>query len=165
MAIKKEVIQLGDIILFKTDPHDNIFWRLLGRLIQFFTVIIGQGGSYHRTYTHVTICENQDFMFEMTFPKSKRSPIPYEKEIELWRVKDITNEQIIKVIEWCKKNLGRWYNITHLITLGIKPGYGCGDYCADAFKSVGIILSIEGAKDKMVSPNEVCDSRLVYKIL
>jgi len=160
MAIRKEWIMPGDILLWKVHGRSN----LLAKLIGFFSVILGQGGSYHREYAHAAICENNEYCLEMTWPRSKRSKIKYNDDIELWRIRGITKEKAIKAIEWAKSNLGIPYNLLHLLTFGILGGFGCSDFVAKAYANQGIILSIEGKEDKVVSPNEIADSKLTIKI-
>jgi len=158
MAIDRSKIRPGDLLLFRIVEKSS--W--LGKAIGFFSVLTGKQGSYKRTYGHVGLVESQYFYLEMTFPKSKRTEIKLDDpEAELWRIENLTPEKAQKAIDWAKGNLGKWYNIRHIITLGFMKGYGCSDFVSNAFiqSGTGIVLSIEGRDDPVVSPNEIADSK------
>lgn len=158
MAIKKELIKPGDILMFRITKKSS----LLGKLIGFFSVLTGQGGSYGKTYGHVALVETPETFLEMTFPKSRRTKLDCNNfELELWRISKVTKEQIDTAIRWEVGNIGKWYNIRHIISLGLIKGRGCSDHLLTAYQQAGIILSKKGAEDPVCSPNEIMECGLV----
>jgi len=184
MAIKKEFIKAGDILAYKSVKESGI----IGKLIGVIQVLIGEGGSYHRTYGHIAIAENQEYELEMTWPKSRRHKINYDSpEVELWRIKkaeEIVNTQDLnnKVQHWfgnqnvvttravvavtaCNRRLGELYDLVPLLTFGIIGSTkGCSEWVAEAWRDAGIVLSAEGPTDKLVSPNEIISSQEIFKV-
>ena len=161
MAIDKTKIQAGDLLLFRIVKESG----LLGKLIGIFSVMCGHGGNYNRMYGHVAICEDQNNYLEMTWPKSKRTSIEdaiKNPESEIWRITTITPEQIQKALDWGRGNLGKHYNIRHIITFGFIKGYGCADFVQNCLTQSGcpIILDQEGPDEPVVSPNEIADSKV-----
>jgi uncharacterized protein YycO len=161
--IDKSKIKTGDLLLFRIVPDSN----LLGKLIGWFSVLTGNGGTYAKTYGHVAICENSDTYIEMTFPHSRRTVIDQRNpEMEVWRIKDATEDQLKAAVKWAVENMGKWYNVRHIIGLGFIKGYGCADFVFNCFNEThtGILLDKKGTKDPVCSPNEIVDSGLVICI-
>jgi len=158
--IDKNKIKPGDILMFRIVKSSGLF----GRLIGWFSLLTGNGGTYEKTYAHVALVENVDYYLEQTFPKSKRTKLDCNNpEMELWRINNLSRENADKAIGWAKGNLGKWYNFRHLITLGFIKGYGCSDFLFNAFyeSGTGIVLNKKGKGDPVCSPNEVIESGLL----
>jgi surface antigen len=163
MAIDRNKVKVGDLLLFRIVPSSS----LLGKLIGWFSVLLGNGGTYDKTYGHVAVVEWVDpqkiNFLEMTFPKSKRTLLDCnDKEVELWRIPSATPAQIKTAVGWMAGNCGKWYNIRHIISFGFIKGRGCADHVFTAYQQAGIILDTkDGGNDPVVSPNEISQSPLV----
>ena len=158
MAIDRNKILPGDLLIFRIVKQSH----LLGKLIGFFSVLMGKEGEWNFTYGHVAICEDKNSYLEMTWPVSKRTSIDdavKNPETEIWRIEDMTPDRAKIVLKWAQDNLGVHYNIRHIISLGFLQGYGCGDFLAKALRNCRIELTFEGRNDPVVSPNEVACSK------
>lgn len=157
--IDKNKIRPGDLLLFRIVKESC--W--LGKLIGWFSVFTGNGGTYNRTYGHAALCVDQDYYIEQTFPKSRKTKMCAESpEVELWRVCGLSAASARKAVGWGLGNLGKWYNIKHIVSFGCWKGYGCSDFVFNCFKEsgTGVILD-KNNNDIVVSPNEITECGIV----
>jgi hypothetical protein len=118
---------------------------------------------------------------EATWPKCQEWPIDWENEaMEVWRVRNLTPENISDVIALCNDMIGWDYNLFEFLTFGVlnqahakicsqfvsEPVYTTTLLRGNAIGKFSIALTpdIAGNKDQELSPNDIANSGHTYKI-
>jgi uncharacterized protein YycO len=160
------LLQAGDILFYRVVERSGFSAKFIG----WGQRLIGQAPSKH-DYCHVAIVEDQETMFEARWPKTKRSEIDLPElashyNIEVWRVKNISEEQIQKVLAWANRHLGEWYDLP-LFLLGafdFKKAEVCSTFVQKAFQAAGIVLSVEGVGHHLTTPDELMNLKRLKKV-
>lgn len=116
-------------------------------------------GTREKQYSHATILSNSPgWNYEAVFPWSGYHKIDYSRTFEIWRIKEITDEERQKVLRWCAKHTGEMYNLLGIVTcgyLGLPHTAVCSEWVGRAFASVGIKIPFEG--HKLLSPDTIAE--------
>lgn len=170
------ILQPGDLVLIKATGISPILSKLIG----FFQVLINKGGTYHKTYSHIAIVDNDvNFIMESTWPKAHRGEmLPEDMDfIEIWRLNDgdiLTSSldgQIKKrtqvILDYMTTRMGLYYDWLELLTFGLfnrKNADVCSEIVGRGILISGIIPTKDGADNTFISPNEIVDSGIAKKV-
>jgi hypothetical protein len=150
----------GDAILYPANGASSFAARfvLIGELLA------GLGDGLEQ-YSHAAVLDTPGWQYEAYFPKTRRSQIDPKREYEIWRICDLTCEQRTAITEWCKAHVGKWYNLTGVLTLDLihLPGsYYCSQFLGTAYaEAAGIKLG-----DRIMSPDSIPDypgAKMLYR--
>ncbi len=158
-------VQAGDILLFRVSKSSN--W--LDRLIGWGQKLIHEAPT-DAAYCHVAfVGPDSGYMYEARWPKIRNVALDWtaiEKNItvEVYRVKGITADQIVKIMAYAKSQIGRSYDVLAILTMGmIQFGKGavCSQYAYESFLAGGVVL-----RDwtNLESPDDIAASSLLQKI-
>ena len=123
-------IESGDLILFRVTQSANWF----DRLIAYGQRLIHEAPT-SADYCHVAIAaENPYEIYEARWPKIHKCPFEIAKVsrglvVEVYRVKGKTTEQVAKVMDYCRSQLGEWYPVSAILSFG-RFQFGKGPYCS-----------------------------------
>lgn len=109
-----------------------------------------------------------------TYPRVIQESINWgETHFELWRPRNVSGEDVTKVIQWARSKIGRGYNLWQFVTIGLVAKLNewvCSHFVFDAFykttqfKPHPVILSPEGKLDNLATVNDLVNSGKMYKI-
>lgn len=167
-------LKTGYLLLYRIGLAKRGFRKFFSKVIGFFQPVIGEGGSLKKTFSHISgVDRDIRYELESTFPKAKRHLIALEKsplKIEVYRVKRAdeiiagTNKTRLEVaLEWQEAHLGTRYDIWQLFSMGLfdaKNQEVCSTFIGKAWLKAGIVLSVEGIRDSLISPNEIIENTL-----
>jgi hypothetical protein len=165
--MKIHELKPGDLLLYRIDLKAGGFKHWVSKLIGFFQPCIGEAGTLKTTYSHIAMVDSDiNYLLESTWPVARRVLIEIPESpvtIDVFRVKNA--EEISSgakradiAIDWAHKHLGTHYDILMLLSMGLIDVHNqevCSMYASKAWQSAGDILSVEGKKDKLISPNEI----------
>lgn len=157
----RDLAQPGDILFYKTTPKSGITHRLIAAA----ELLLGKGDDTVQ-YSHVSLLSTfTDYQYEAVWPKLRYSKVDWNDPcIEIWRCKDITNEQVGKILRSASLRLGEWYNLLLIFTGFIKFQHAeiCTTYIQDCYNVAGIKLASGG--DARLTPNALSDDSQIEKI-
>jgi hypothetical protein len=175
--MEKSELKTGYLLLYRIGLAKRGFRKFFSKLIGFFQPVISEGGSLKKTYSHISAVDRDiNYELESTFPKAKRHLITLEKspvKIEVYRVKRADEIETIDgvkktrwgiALEWQEKHLGTRYDVWQLFSMGLFDAYNrevCSTFIGKSWLKAGIVFSSEGAKDHLISPNEIVFSKEV----
>lgn len=158
-------LQPGDLLLFRVSVSSN--W--LDRLIGWGQKVIHQAPT-KVAYCHVAIVgPDAESIYEAVWPKVHNITFDLTKIqknliVEAYRVRDVTPEQVAKVMAYCQSQIGQWYSVTSIVTFGIID-IGHRPYCSllawRAWLAADIIL---GPDESMVSPDDIAASTKLVRV-
>src|SRR5262249_14437548 len=107
---------------------------------------------------------------ESRWPKSQKTKLDWNYlnkcyKMELYRVKNSTQNDISSVLNWCQTHLGIQYDLG-LFFFGLfdrKNLEVCSTFVAKAFFTAGFILSVKGTSKKLITPDEIARNKSVLK--
>lgn len=140
----------GDIILYPAGGKSA--WS--SRLVAAGEILVGLGKGL-KQYSHAAILDVDGFQYEATFPKTGRFPIDIARPYEVWNVGNPTDEQRERIIRWCQVHVGKWYNLTGVLTCNLVrlPGsYYCSQFAGYAYRAAH-----EKIGDAIMSPDSIPD--------
>lgn len=155
-------LQVGDIILYKGNGF-------LSKAVKFFT---------KSEYSHVSMVISDTHLIEANwYKKSNIIEFKYdETEMEIYRVKDLTIEQQIVILQRVYKYIDKYYDyaqiIGHLIeSFGLSISHHlnsdkkliCSELIDRAYADINIDL-VESRKTGDVTPNDIAKSELLNRI-
>lgn len=152
----------GDLVLYKTDKHSPIHDKLIS---------LGEGLLQKKftpsNYCHIAmISSDANLILEAVWPKTHVTKFEWKQptEIEIYRIKNATDIQIKKSIDWAENHLGEWYDIPELFGgwISFKHAQICSTYVANSYKAAGIIFKTD--KNGFITPNEIAISNLLTRI-
>lgn len=166
--IEKSLLRPGDILLYKPK---SVF-HLSAWFIAWAQNVVGKT-PHGVTYCHVAIVdENTDNILEARWPKSHCVPLNWKKldeayDIELWRVKNVTKDQIGKALEWAHSHTGEWYDLPSFIWgwFDVKHAEVCSTFVAKSWANAGIdFKQIKPIGDgKLITPDEIAGNTNLIK--
>lgn len=146
----------GDIILYPVTPRSG--WTSAA-------VALGEWGvhSGRRTdevfYSHATIKHTKvDHEYASQWPRSGQFRCDMLRVWEVWRLTSLTPVQRLAVLDWCRANMGEWYNMIGLLTgglLGLPRTAVCSQFVGRAYAAAGVHIHAGGLK--LLSPNAIAD--------
>lgn len=152
----------GDLILFRITADSNWFEKLIGRAQQ----VMGQAPS-RSSYNHVALVDAPGFtIIEAYWPRVRRRVFDpsVHSDVEIYRVKDITPEQVDRVLFYASQHIGEWYNVTAMLTLGfLQLGHTvvCSQFVWEAFTAIDISLC---EYRSLITPDEIANSTLLTRV-
>jgi len=159
--INKKLLKPCDVLLFRTTHRSTIVDR---------AIVWGQKTFYHAPknarYCHVALVDrNTDLMLEAVWPKTHITPIDFStykerEQIEVYRVKDITEEQIDATLKWAYNHVDEWYDVPLLLTgwIDIKHAEVCSTYVSHSFEGAGLEIPSGSKGKRIVLPDDYyCD--------
>lgn len=114
------MIQEGDIALFRVGKTSTILDRLIGK----FQKLIGEDPPGVEEFCHAALVGPMaNTLIEARWPKVKTGPLDLpdlltRNPIDFYRVKDITPEQVQKVLAYAKSDIGQPYDLPAIFTFG-----------------------------------------------
>lgn len=156
--IDKSILQPGDIILCR--PIKTSLWS--SWFISWGQHVLDQAPS-EENYCHVAmLAADTDYLYEAKFPKTRLWKIDWvhmdeRYGVELWRVKNVTPEQIAKAIEFADGHTGEWYDLPLFLwgCFDFKRAEVCSTYVQHSYEAAGIEVSVEGPGKKLTTPDEI----------
>lgn len=140
--------QPGDVILYPANGKSA--WS--SRLVAAGEILAGLGGGLEQ-YSHAAIFDVDGYQYEATFPTTRRSLIDTSRTYEVWNIGEPTHEQRRKILAWCMRHEGRFYNLIGVLTFGLirlPDTYYCSQFACFAYAHAGII-----AGDSIMSPDSI----------
>jgi uncharacterized protein YycO len=145
------MLQPGDLLFYVVTPQSS--WR--ARIIA-IVEMLRREGSNTVNYSHVSIVDRCTCcQLEAVWPRTRRSMINWNNNIEVWRVKDLNDSQINEALTWANLNLNKPYNLGQLLfgLFTLSNTYSCTQYVSSAFKVVGKDLAYNAGR--FIAPNEL----------
>lgn len=154
----------GDILVERSDGN------AVGGLI---------GSITHSNVCHVGLCSSDTEVIEATFWGVKKTNLSEHKKYELWRIKNVTPEQIEKAVKTCEKEIGCFYDFGSFIYLGWQfltnqrdsvnqwdddHKWICSELVDHSETEAGIDLVPSRLSDN-VSPSDIVDGGKIFKVL
>lgn len=154
---KKDLMKPGDILLFRVIPSSSLVSKFIGWSQRLFGRVPNGRG-----YCHVALVDlDTNLMLEARWPKTRVSQIDLNElnkkyGVELYRVRNITDNQIDQVIMWAHDHLDEWYDIPLFLTgfLDSKHAEVCSTFIAHAFRDVGLEIPVNNWHKKLVAPDD-----------
>lgn len=145
----------GDIIIYSPNNKTK---KILSFVVSFLSRFVsGSWINNGKSFNHIAIASDKlNCQFESTFFTVKETKIKFDSYDIMVLKKDITEKQREIIINHCKRNLGKIYDLLAILTIGlinIKNSYVCSELVYDAYKKAGVILSKRS--QKLISPNEI----------
>lgn len=164
--INKKLLKPCDVLLFRTTHKSTIFQRL---------IVWGQKTFYHvpqaARYSHVAIVAGDtNLLIEAVWPKIRIVPISYsnykDREcIEVYRIKNLTDEQREKILAYAYAHVGEWYDFLLLFTgwIDVKHAEVCSTFVSKACHNADLDIPSKQESKKLVIPdNYYKDSSLEF---
>lgn len=154
-------VQVGDIVLFPVGPAS----RLISQLVGWGQKIIGQSPS-PKQYSHVAIVgPNTSTIIEAYWPHIRVSPLELEGN-EVYRIKNVTPDQVTKMIAYCQREIeeGTLYDMLAILTFGFFQIGGtevCSQLVYNAGLAAGIVLY---PPEFLESPDDIAASTLLIRV-
>ena len=158
-------VQSGDILLYRVAAGST--W--LDKLIGWGQKIIHQAPT-NAEYCHVALVGPlSNWLYEAHWPKIRNVLIDWvamtrRNTVEAYRVKDITPEQIKKVMIYADKRVGEWYGLLTILTFGIfqfGPSAVCSQYVWECFTAADIALC---EFENLESPDDLAASKRLVRV-
>lgn len=155
--LNKSLLKPCDVLLFRTTHKSSLIDRV---------IVWGQRTFYHAPlqarYCHVALVDqNTDFILEAKWPKVKQSSITdytykQKDQIEVYRIKNITDEQREKILNDAQEHIGEWYSIS-LFLFGwttAKHSVVCSTYVSKSCKAADLIIPYGSDNKKLILPDD-----------
>jgi uncharacterized protein YycO len=161
MIIQK-YLHPGDLILYRTTKHSPIHDKLIA---------LGEGVLQKKftpsNYCHVSMVSNDtNLILEAVWPKTHVIKLDWNQpnELEVYRLKNVAQEQIKKAISWAEDHLGEWYDIPELFGgwISFKHAQICSTYMANSWKAAGI--HFKTGKKGFITPDGIAIDPAVQRI-
>jgi len=163
----KDILQPGDLILFRVGPTSTWLDRMIGRAQKW----IGEDPPSVKEFCHVGIVgPGGNTIIEARWPKVKIGPLDLpdlltRNPIDFYRVKDIPPEQVSAVLAYAVTQLGQWYDFAAIATFGfIQLGHAavCSQYVWEWFlNGAGIELC---KWSPLISPDDIAGSSITRRL-
>jgi hypothetical protein len=153
----KSLMQPGDILLFKVEKKSTFVEKLIALGQRFYRHVPKQV-----KYCHVALVDKDtDLMLEAVWPKTRVTKIDFAKieqheNVELYRVRKITPEQIDQVINWAHDHLDEWYDVPLLLTgfLDSKHAEVCSTFVSHAERAAQLEIPSGCSNKKLIVPDD-----------
>ncbi len=150
-------IRQGDVIMYPVTGRSG----LTSKLVAIGELLFGAGHGFEQ-YSHVAIASKRPgYQWEWKWPWSGEYHIDKNRPYEVWRIGNPTEEQREKILEYCARHRGEWYNMIGLLTfglLGLKRTAVCSQGAGRAYAHAGIRIGAEGKP--LLSPNAIADKHV-----
>jgi uncharacterized protein YycO len=155
--INKKLLKPADILLFRTTHRSTWSEKL---------IVWGQRTFYHipkqARYCHVALVDkNTNLLIEAVWPKTRIFPIKLDnykenEQIEVYRIKNITDEQREKLLTWAYDHVGEWYDLPLLLTgwVDAKHAEICSTFVSKACHDVNLDIPSKKENKKLVIPDD-----------
>jgi uncharacterized protein YycO len=155
--INKKLLKPCDILLFRETHRSTWIQRL---------IVWGQCTFYHvpkqARYCHVAlVAGDTNLLVEAVWPKTHITTIDFStyknrEQIEVCRIKDLTDAQREKILTWAYSHTGEWYDVLLLLTgwLSIRHTEICSVFVSKACKAAGLEIPHMHRKSGMVLPDD-----------
>jgi hypothetical protein len=155
--INKKLLKPCDILLFRTTHRSTWADRL---------IVWGQKTFYHipknARYCHVALVSGDtSLLIEAVWPKVRVFPIDFSthkerEQIEVYRIKDLTDEQREKILACTYDQVGEWYDILLLLTgwIDIKHAEICSTLVSKACHDANLDIPSKKESNKLVIPDD-----------
>ena len=155
--INKKLLKPCDILLFRTTHRSTWTDRF---------IVWAQHTFYHippqARYCHVALVDKDtDLVLEAKWPKIKISTLEADTykqrdQIEVYRVRGITDEQREKVLAWAHEHVGEYYDVLLLLTgfIDAKHSEICSTYVSKSFRNASLEIPYGSSKKVMVLPDD-----------
>jgi hypothetical protein len=109
-------------------PGDILLFRPRGDHATFTDKLIIWGQNIFRevpkkiNYVHVAIVDwNPEYILEAVWPKTRITNLAEKRatstdKIEVWRIRNLTSEQLKKMLDYGHSHLGMWYDVPLFLT-------------------------------------------------
>lgn len=159
------LLKSGDILFYRVTENSG----LSAKFIAFGQHLIGQAPSKH-DYCHVCIVEDQETILEARWPKTRRTDLDLPTlalhyRIEVWRVKDISEEQVQKALQWASSHLNEWYDLSLFLwgIIDVKKAEVCSTFVQKSFEAAGIDLAVMH-ENHLTTPDALMNLKLLQRI-
>jgi uncharacterized protein YycO len=155
-------LQPGDLILYRTTKHSPIHDKLIA---------LGEGLMQKKftpsNYCHVSMVSNDtNLILEAVWPKTHVTKFDWNQpnELEIYRVKNVTQEQIQKAISWAENHLGEWYDIPELFGgwISFKHEQICSTYMANSWKAAKRYFKTY--PNNFITPDQIAVDPLIWRV-
>jgi permuted papain-like amidase YaeF/Yiix C92 family enzyme len=155
-------LQPGDLILYRTTKNSPIHDKLIS---------IGEGLLRRKftpsNYCHVSMASNDtNLILEAVWPKTHVTKFDWNQpnELEIYRVKNATSEQIQTAINWAENHLDEWYDIPELFGgwISFKHEQICSTYISKSWKNAKIYFKT--GKNGFITPEGIATDPLVWRV-
>jgi hypothetical protein len=171
-VIKKTILRPGDVLLYKPK---SVF-HISAWFITWAQNVIGKNPISGAKYCHVALVDSDtDYILESKWPKSHRVKLDWNKldkayDIELWRVREVTQSQIDKILEWASANLGEWYDLGLFIwgLFDMKHMEVCSTFVEKSLQNAGLALvpkKIIAGNKEFLTPDEIAAQPFLKRIV
>ena len=155
--INKKLLKPCDVLLFRTTHRSTWLERL---------IVWGQKTFYHvpsaARYCHVAlVAGDTNLLIEAVWPKVRIVPIDFStyknrEQIEVYRIKDLTDEQREKILAWAYGHDGEWYDVPLLLTgwIDMKHAEVCSTFVSHSCKAGEQSIPTKHSDDKMIIPDD-----------
>jgi hypothetical protein len=152
----------GDILLFR--PRGKKAETLSDKFIAWGQRLFRQVPK-NVNYVHVAIVDwNPEFILEARWPKSEISNLAIRRasstdKIEVWRIKNLTPEQLKKILDYGHEHLGMWYDVLLFLTgfLSLKHTTICSLYVSRMCNAAGLDIPYGFKGKKLILPDDFVD--------
>jgi uncharacterized protein YycO len=104
--------------------------------------------------------KDTDLVLEAKWPKIKISTLEADTykqrdQIEVYRVRGITDEQIETTLNWAHSHVGEYYDVLLLLTgwVDMKHSEICSTYVSKSFKEAGLDIPYGSKNKTMILPD------------
>lgn len=148
------LLKPADILLFKTTYRSSLASRF---------IVWAQETFYHVSkqadYCHVALVDKDtSLMLETTWPKTRVSKIDFSiaEQIEVYRVRGITDEQREKALIWGRSHIGEWYDVLLFLTgwIDTRNTEICSTFVSKAFREAGLDIPYGSNKKELILPDD-----------
>lgn len=170
--IRPEMLRPGDLLFYRPKAK----YMIGSWLISWIQNVAGKSPIHDASYCHVGIVDKDTkYLLESRWPKSRKWQINWKKitdhyYVELWRVRNVSQEEIQKALDWAHTHLGEWYDLG-LFVWGMFDGPHmevCSTFVAKAWVAAGKIFKIYkkiGTAEDFWSPDElIANTHLIKQI-
>lgn len=164
MKFTIDQLQPGDVLLFRTTKHSPFH----DKVIAIAQWLVGEQRTRH-SYHHVAMVGLDNQIFEAIWKGTLLHSFDEVKKtglIEVYRVRNVTDQQIQITLEWATANLGKRYDFVKLFLgwagLDDKHSEICSTYVGNAWKAAGVQLT-KKKNEKIYSPDDIAANKKVLK--
>lgn len=164
MVTQKD-LESGDIILFRVKTSSG----LSAKFIAWGQKVIGMAPS-KSSYSHVALVDlDTDLIIEARWPKVKISTIDWtiwnkEYDIQLFRVKKVTEIEIQQATLFAKSCVGEWYDLPSFLFgwIQFKHTQICSTLAANSWKAAKRYFKTEN--NGFVTPDMIAADPLIWRV-
>lgn len=167
---RRYILHPGDVLLFKPRGDNASF---VDKLIVWGQRLFRQVPR-KVNYCHVAIVDRDTrFILEARWPKTCITNLAVSRskskdKMEVYRVRNITPEQIKAALDWAHEHLNEWYDIPLFLTgfLDTKHAEICSTYVSHAFKAAGLDIPYGCENKKFIVPDDFyIDNSMLERIM